>query len=187
MDEFWKIYEERLELCHRALQERHKRLEGTASDAAPILWQNGALARLDKGETIDALLHNGYSTLSLGYAGLYECVKYMTGHSHTDNGEGKDFGLKVMQKLNDKCNGWKAEENIDYSVYGTPIESTTYKFAKCLKNRFGIVEGITDRDYITNSYHVPVFEEIDAFEKLKLESEFQRLSPRRSYFLCRNT
>lgn len=187
MDEFWKIYEERLELCHRALQERHKRLEGTASDAAPILWQNGALARLDKGETIDALLHNGYSTLSLGYAGLYECVKYMTGHSHTDNGEGKEFGLKVMQKLNDKCNGWKAEENIDYSVYGTPIESTTYKFAKCLKNRFGIVEGITDRDYITNSYHVPVFEEIDAFEKLKLESEFQRLSPRRSYILCRNT
>ena len=187
MDEFWKIYEERLELCHRALQERHKRLEGTASDAAPILWQNGALARLDKGETIDALLHNGYSTLSLGYAGLYECVKYMTGHSHTDNGEGKDFGLKVMQKLNDKCNEWKAAENIDYSVYGTPIESTTYKFAKCLKNRFGIVEGITDRDYITNSYHVPVFEEIDAFEKLKLESEFQRLSPRRSYILCRNT
>ena len=187
MDEFWKIYEERLELCHRALQERHKRLEGTASDAAPILWQNGALARLDKGETIDALLHNGYSTLSLGYAGLYECVKYMTGHSHTDNGEGKEFGLKVMQKLNDKCNEWKAEENIDYSVYGTPIESTTYKFAKCLKNRFGIVEGITDRDYITNSYHVPVFEEIDAFSKLKLESEFQRLSPRRSYFLCRNS
>lgn len=187
MDEFWKIYEERLELCHRALQERHKRLEGTASDAAPILWQNGALARLDKGETIDALLHNGYSTLSLGYAGLYECVKYMTGHSHTDNGEGKEFGLKVMQKLNDKCNEWKAEENIDYSVYGTPIESTTYKFAKCLKNRFGIVEGITDRDYITNSYHVPVFEEIDAFEKLKLESKFQRLSPRRSYFLCRNS
>ena len=187
MDEFWKIYEERLELCHRALQERHKRLEGTASDAAPILWQNGALARLDKGETIDALLHNGYSTLSLGYAGLYECVKYMTGHSHTDNGEGKEFGLKVMQKLNDKCNEWKAAENIDYSVYGTPIESTTYKFAKCLKNRFGIVGGITDRDYITNSYHVPVFEEIDAFEKLKLESEFQRLSPRRSYFLCRNS
>ena len=187
MDEFWKIYEERLELCHRALQERHKRLEGTASDAAPILWQNGALARLDKGETIDALLHNGYSTLSLGYAGLYECVKYMTGHSHTDNGEGKEFGLKVMQKLNDKCNEWKAAENIDYSVYGTPIESTTYKFAKCLKNRFGIVGGITDRDYITNSYHVPVFEEIDAFEKLKLESKFQRLSPRRSYILCRNT
>ena len=187
MDEFWKIYDERLELCHRALQERHKRLEGTASDAAPILWQNGALARLDKGETIDALLHNGYSTLSLGYAGLYECVKYMTGHSHTDNGEGKEFGLKVMQKLNDKCNEWKAAENIDYSVYGTPIESTTYKFAKCLKNRFGIIEGITDRDYITNSYHVPVFEEIDAFSKLKLESEFQRLSPRRSYFLCRNS
>ena len=187
MDEFWKIYDERLELCHRALQERHKRLEGTASDAAPILWQYGALARLEKGETIDALLHNGYSTLSLGYAGLYECVKYMTGHSHTDNGEGKEFGLKVMQKLNDKCNKWKAEESIDYSVYGTPIESTTYKFAKCLKNRFGIIEGITDRDYITNSYHVPVFEEIDAFSKLKLESEFQRLSPRRSYILCRNS
>ena len=187
MDEFWKIYNERLELCHKALQERHKRLEGTASDAAPILWQNGALARLGKGETIDALLHNGYSTLSLGYAGLYECVKYMTGHSHTDNGEGKEFGLKVMQMLNDKCNEWKAEESIDYSVYGTPIESTTYKFAKCLKNRFGIIEGITDRDYITNSYHVPVFEEIDAFSKLKLESEFQRLSPRRSYFLCRNS
>ena len=187
MDEFWKIYNERLELCHKALQERHKRLEGTASDAAPILWQNGALARLRKGETIDALLHNGYSTLSLGYAGLYECVKYMTGHSHTDNGEGKEFGLKVMQMLNDKCNEWKAEESIDYSVYGTPIESTTYKFAKCLKNRFGIIEGITDRDYITNSYHVPVFEEIDAFSKLKLESEFQRLSPRRSYILCRNT
>ena len=185
MDEFWKIYEERLELCHRALQERHKRLEGTASDAAPILWQNGALARLEKGETIDALLHNGYSTLSLGYAGLYECVKYMTGYSHT--GEGKEFGLQVMQKLNDKCAEWKAAENIDYSVYGTPIESTTYKFAKCLKNRFGVVEGITDRDYITNSYHVPVFEEIDAFEKLKLESDFQRLSPRRSNLIYRNT
>lgn len=177
MDEFWKIYDERLELCHKALQERHKRLEGTASDAAPILWQNGALARLDKGETIDALLHNGYSTLSLGYAGLYECVKYMTGKSHTQEGEPKEFGLAVMQHLNDACAKWKAAENIDYSVYGTPIESTTYKFAKCLKNRFGIVEGITDRDYITNSYHVPVFEEIDAFDKLKLESEFQRLSP----------
>ena len=189
MNEFWKIYEERLELCHKALQERHKRLEGTASDAAPILWQNGALARLEKGETIDALLHNGYSTLSLGYAGLYECVKYMTGHSHT--GEGKEFGLQVMQKLNDKCAEWKAAENIDYSVYGTPIESTTYKFAKCLKQRFGedIFEQLDgkDRNYITNSYHVPVFEEIDAFEKLKLESDFQRLSPRRSYILCRNT
>ena len=189
MNEFWKIYEERLELCHKALQERHKRLEGTASDAAPILWQNGALARLEKGETIDALLHNGYSTLSLGYAGLYECVKYMTGHSHT--GEGKEFGLQVMQKLNDKCAEWKAAENIDYSVYGTPIESTTYKFAKCLKQRFGedVFEQLDgkDRNYITNSYHVPVFEEIDAFEKLKLESDFQRLSPRRSYILCRNT
>lgn len=175
MDEFWKIFEERLELCHKGLQCRHERLSGTMSDAAPILWQNGALARLEKGETIDSLLHNGYSTLSLGYAGLYECVKYMTGHSHT--GEGKEFGLAVMQKLNDKCNEWKAAENIDYSVYGTPIESTTYKFAKCLKNRFGEIKGITDKDYITNSYHVPVTEEIDAFEKLKLESEFQRLSP----------
>ena len=177
MDEFWKIFDERLELCHKALQCRHERLSGTVSDAAPILWQHGALARLDKGEKIDKLLHDGYSTLSLGYAGLYECVKYMTGRSHTDNGVGKEFGLKVMQHLNDKCNEWKAEENIDYSVYGSPIESTTYKFAKCLKNRFGEVEGITDRDYITNSYHVPVFEEIDAFDKLKLESEFQRLSP----------
>ena len=177
MDEFWKIFDERLELCHKALQCRHERLSGTVSDAAPILWQHGALARLNKGEKIDKLLHDGYSTISLGYAGLYECVKYMTGHSHTDNGEGKEFGLAVMQHLNDKCNEWKAEENIDYSVYGSPIESTTYKFAKCLKNRFGEVEGITDRDYITNSYHVPVFEEIDAFDKLKLESEFQRLSP----------
>ena len=177
MEEFWKIFDERLELCHKALQCRHERLSGTVSDAAPILWQHGALARLDKGEKIDKLLHDGYSTLSLGYAGLYECVKYMTGHSHTDNGVGKEFGLSVMQHLNDKCNEWKAEENIDYSVYGSPIESTTYKFSKCLKNRFGEVEGITDRDYITNSYHVPVFEEIDAFDKLKLESEFQRLSP----------
>lgn len=177
MDEFWKIFDERLELCHRALQCRHERLSGTLSDAAPILWQNGALARLEKGETIDKLLHNGYSTISLGYAGLYECVKYMTGHSHTDNGDGKEFGLKVMQHLNDKCNEWKAAEDIDYSVYGSPIESTTYKFAKSLKNRFGEIEGITDRDYVTNSYHVPVFEEIDAFDKLKLESEFQRLSP----------
>ena len=177
MDEFWKIFDERLELCHKALQCRHERLSGTVSDAAPILWQHGALARLDKGEKIDKLLENGYSTISLGYAGLYECVKYMTGHSHTDNGIGKEFGLAVMQHLNDKCNEWKAEENIDYSVYGSPIESTTYKFAKCLKNRFGEVEEITDRDYITNSYHVPVFEEIDAFDKLKLESEFQRLSP----------
>lgn len=177
MEKFWKIFDERLELCHRALQLRHKRLSNVASDVAPILWQNGALARLEEGESIHELLHHGYSTISLGYAGLYECVKYMTGHSHTDNGEGKEFGLKVMQKLNDKCKEWKEKEDIDYSVYGTPIESTTYKFAKCLKNRFGKIKGITDRDYITNSYHVPVFEEIDAFSKLKLESEFQELSP----------
>ncbi len=177
MDKFWEIFDERLELCHRALQVRHKRLSSALSDVAPILWQDGALARLEPGETIHELLHHGYSTISLGYAGLYECVKYMTGHSHTDNGEGKEFGLKVMQKLNDACKKWKEEEDIDYSVYGTPIESTTYKFAKCLKERFGTVEGITDRGYITNSYHVPVFEEIDAFTKLKLESEFQRLSP----------
>ena len=177
MDEFWKIFDERLELCHRALQIRHKRLSNATSDVAPILWQHGALARLEKGESIHELLHHGYSTISLGYAGLYECVKYMTGHSHTDNGEGKDFGLKVMQHLNDATAKWKKEEDIDYSVYGTPIESTTYKFARCLKERFGTVKGITDRNYITNSYHVPVFEEIDAFTKLKLESEFQRLSP----------
>ncbi len=174
---FWKIYDERLELCHRALQLRHQRLSKATSDVAPILWQHGALARLPKGASIHDLLHDGYSTISLGYAGLYECVKYVTGRSHTDNGKGKEFGLAVMQKLNDKCKEWKEKENIDYSVYGTPIESTTYKFAKCLKDRFGIVEGITDRDYITNSYHVPVFEDIDAFSKLKLESEFQRLSP----------
>ena len=177
VDLFWKIYEERLELCHRALQARHQRLSKATSDVAPILWQHGALARLKKGESIHDLLHGGYSTISLGYAGLYECVKYMTGNSHTDNGKGKDFALEVMQKMNDKCKEWKEKENIDYSVYGTPIESTTYKFAKCLKDRFGVVEGITDRNYITNSYHVPVFEEIDAFSKLKLESEFQRLSP----------
>lgn len=177
MDQFWKIFEDRLELCHRALQIRHKRLSKATSDVAPILWQHGALARLKKGESIHDLLHGGYSTISLGYAGLYECVKFMTGSSHTDNGKGKEFGLAVMRKMNDKCNEWKAAEDIDYSVYGTPIESTTYKFAKGLKKRFGTVEGITDRDYITNSYHVPVFEEIDAFEKLKLESEFQRLSP----------
>ena len=177
MDLFWTIFDERLELCHRALQIRHKRLSKVTSDVAPILWQHGALARLDKGESIHDLLHNGYSTISLGYAGLYECVKYMTGHSHTDGGKGKEFGLAVMQHLNDACNKWKEEENIDYSVYGTPIESTTYKFAKCLKERFGVIKGITDRDYITNSYHVPVFEEIDAFTKLSLESEFQRLSP----------
>ena len=176
-DKFWKIFDERLELCHKALKIRHERLAKATSDVAPILWQHGALARLGKGESIHPLLHGGYSTISLGYAGLYECVKYMTGHSHTDNGKGKDFGLKVMQKLNDSCKKWKAEEDIDYSVYGTPIESTTYKFAKCLKKRFGTIKGITDKNYITNSYHVPVFEEIDAFSKLKLESEFQALSP----------
>ena len=176
-DKFWKIFDERLELCHKALQIRHKRLSNVTSDVAPILWQHGALARLEKGESIHELLHHGYSTISLGYAGLYECVKYMTGHSHTDNGEGKDFGLEVMQHLNDAAKKWKQEEDIDYSVYGTPIESTTYKFAKCLQKRFGIVKGINDRGYITNSYHVPVFEEIDAFSKLKLESEFQQLSP----------
>ena len=176
-DKFWNIYEERLELCHRALQARHERLSHALSDVAPVLWQHGALARLEKGQSIHDLLHNGYSTISLGYAGLYECTKYMTGHSHTDNGEGKEFALKVMQKMNDKCKEWKEKENIDYSVYGTPIESTTYKFAKCLKNRFGTIEGVTDKNYITNSYHVPVFEEIDAFSKLKLESEFQELSP----------
>ena len=177
MEDFWKIFDERLELCHRALQIRHKRLSKVTSDVAPILWQHGALARLKKGESIHELLHHGYSTISLGYAGLYECVKYMTGKSHTDNGEAKEFALKVMQRLNDKCKEWKEAEDIDYSVYGTPIESTTYKFAKCLKERFGVIKGITDRDYITNSYHVPVFEEIDAFTKLKLESEFQKLSP----------
>jgi len=177
MELFWKILDERLDLCHKALQIRHKRLSNATSDIAPILWQNGALARLDKGESIHELLHHGYSTISLGYAGLYECVKYMTGHSHTDNGEGKEFGLKVLQRLNDACKEWKQAEDIDYSVYGTPIESTTYKFAKALRERFGVIRGITDRDYITNSYHVPVFEEIDAFTKLKLESEFQKLSP----------
>lgn len=175
-DLFWKVFDERLELCHRALQLRHKRLSNAISDCAPILWQHGALARLQKGQSIHDLLHNGYSTISLGYAGLYECVKAMTGVSHT-SATGKEFGLAVMQRMNDKCASWKKEENIDYSVYGTPIESTTYKFAKCLKERFGVIKGITDRDYITNSYHVPVFEEIDAFTKLKLESEFQRLSP----------
>ena len=177
MDKFWEIFDERLELCHKALQIRHKRLSNVTSDVAPILWQHGALARLDKGESIHELLHHGYSTISLGYAGLYECVKYMTGDSHTDNGEGKDFALKVMQHLNDAANKWKKEEDIDYSVYGTPIESTTYKFARCLRERFGTIKGITDKNYITNSYHVPVFEEIDAFSKLKLESEFQKLSP----------
>lgn len=177
IETFWDIFDERTELCHKALQMRHKRLEGTPADVAPILWRYGALARLEKGETIDRLLHNGYSTLSLGYAGLYECVKYMTGKSHADGDNGEKFGLEVMQALNDKCNKWKNEENIDYSLYGSPIESTTYKFAKCLKKRFGIVEGITDRDYITNSYHVPVFEKIDPFTKLSIESKFQKLSP----------
>ncbi len=177
MERFWKILDERLELCHEALQIRHERLAKATSDVAPILWQHGALARLQKGQSIHELLHGGYSTISLGYAGLYECVKYMTDHSHTDNGEGKKFGLAVLQHLNDKCAEWKAAEDIAYSVYGTPIESTTYKFAKNLKRRFGEIKGITDRNYITNSYHVPVFEEIDAFSKLKLESEFQRLSP----------
>ncbi len=176
-DLFWKVFDDRLELCHKALQIRHKRLSGATSDVAPILWQHGALARLGKGESIHDLLHGGYSTISLGYAGLYECVKAMTDHSHTDNGVGKEFGLKVMKHMVDKCNEWKEAENIDYSLYGTPIESTTYKFAKNLRKRFGTIEGITDRDYITNSYHVPVFEEIDAFTKLKLESEFQALSP----------
>ena len=175
-DKFWKIFDERLELCHRALQYRHNRLKGTLSDAAPILWQYGALARLKKGEPIDKLLYGGYSTISLGYAGLYECCKYMTGKSHTDPAA-KPFALSVMQHMNDKCNEWKNAENIDYSLYGTPLESTTYKFAKCLQKRFGIVPGITDRNYITNSYHVHVTEQIDAFTKLKFESEFQRLSP----------
>ena len=175
-EKFWKIFDERLALCHRALQARHKRLLGTPSDAAPILWQYGALARLKKGEKIDKLLFGGYSTISLGYAGLYECVKYMTGKSHTDAGA-KPFALSVMQHMNDKCNEWKKAENIDYSLYGTPLESTTYKFAKCLQKRFGIVPGITDKNYITNSYHVHVSEQIDAFTKLKFESDFQRLSP----------
>ena len=175
-DKFWKIFDERLALCHRALQARHKRLLGTPSDAAPILWQYGALARLKKGEKIDKLLFGGYSTISLGYAGLYECVKYMTGKSHTDAGA-KPFALSVMQHMNDKCNEWKKAENMDYSLYGTPLESTTYKFAKCLQKRFGIVKGITDKNYITNSYHVHVSEPIDAFTKLKFEADFQRLSP----------
>ena len=176
MTKFWKIFDERLDLCHRALQCRHNRLKGTLSDAAPILWQHGALARLKKGEKIDRLLFDGYSTISLGYAGLYECTKYMTGKSHTDD-EGKPFALSVMQYMNDACAKWKSEENIDYSIYGTPLESTTYKFAKCLQKRFGIIPGVTDRNYITNSYHVHVSEEIDAFTKLKFESEFQALSP----------
>ena len=175
-EKFWKIFDERLDLCHRALQARHKRLLGTPSDAAPILWQYGALARLKKGEKIDKLLFGGYSTISLGYAGLYECVKYMTGKSHTDP-DAKPFALSIMQYMNDKCTEWKEAENIDYSLYGTPLESTTYKFAKCLQKRFGIIPDVTDHDYITNSYHVNVREHIDAFTKLKFESEFQKLSP----------
>lgn len=187
IDKFWELFEERTELCHRGLQCRIDRLKGTKSDVAPILWQYGALARLKKGETIDKLLYNGYATISLGYAGLYECVKYMIGDSHTEP-KGKEFGLKVMQALNDKCSKWKEEENIDYSLYGSPIESTTYTFAKALKKRFGIIKGITDKDYITNSYHVPVFEKIDPFDKLSLESEFQKLSPGGaiSYIECAN-
>ena len=176
LDKFWKIFEDRLELCHRALLCRHERLKGTLSDAAPILWQYGACARLKKGETIDKLLYNGYSTISLGYAGLYECVKYMTGKSHTDP-SATPFALAIMQKMNDKCKEWKTAENIDYSLYGTPLESTTYKFAKCLQKRFGVIKGITDKGYITNSYHVNVTEEIDAFTKLKFEAQFQHLSP----------
>ena len=177
LEKFWKIMDERLELCHKGLKTRYERLSHATSDVAPILWQNGALARLPKGASLKPLLHGGYSTISLGYAGLYECVKYMTGDSHTDGAKGEEFGLKVMQYLNDKCAQWKQEENMDYSVYGTPIESTTYKFSKCLQKRFGKIEGITDRGYITNSYHVPVFEKIDAFKKLSIESKFQRLSP----------
>ena len=178
MDKFWKIFDERLELCYRALMCRHNRLKGTLSDAAPILWQYGALARLEKGEKIDKLLYGGYSTISLGYAGLYECTRYMTGKSHTDDeGGGKAFALSVMQHLNDACDKWKKQENIDFSIYGTPLESTTYKFAKCLQKRFGIIKGVTDKNYITNSYHVHVSEPIDAFTKLKFASEFQRLSP----------
>ena len=173
---FWELLDERLELCHTALRCRHERLKGTLSDAAPILWQHGALARLKKGETIDRLLNGGYSTISLGYAGLYECVRYMTGHSHTDK-EATPFALAIMQRMNDRCSEWKAAEDIDYSLYGTPLESIIYKFAKCLQRRFGLVEGINDHGYITNSYHVNVRENIDAFTKLKFESEFQRLSP----------
>ena len=176
MDKFWQIFDERLELCYKGLLCRHERLKGTLSDAAPILWQYGALARLPKGEPIDKLLYGGYSTISLGYAGLYECVKYMTGRSHTDE-EAKPFALQVMQHMNDACKGWKEKHNIDFSLYGTPLESTTYKFAKCLQQRFGIIPGITDRSYITNSYHVHVTEEIDAFTKLRFEAEFQQLSP----------
>ena len=176
INEFWKIFDERLELCHRALRYRHERLLGTKSDVAPILWQHGALARLEKGETINELLYHGYSTISLGYAALYECVYYMTGKSHT-NKEAKPFALQIMQHMNDACNKWKKEEDIDYSVYGTPIESVTYKFAKCLKEKFGIIPEVTDHNYITNSYHINVREKIDAFTKLAKEAEFQKLSP----------
>ena len=176
MDKFWKIFDDRLELCKRALMCRHYRLKGTPSDVAPILWQHGALARLKKGEKIDELLHGGYSTISLGYAGLCECVRYMTGKSHTDPAA-TPFALEVMQHMNDVCAKWKEEQNVDFSLYGTPLESTTYKFAKCLQKRFGIIPGVTDRNYITNSYHVHVTEEIDAFDKLKFESQFQKLSP----------
>ena len=175
-DKFWKIMDDRLDLCYRALKCRHERLKGTISDVAPILWQYGALARLKKGETIDKLLYNGYSTISLGYAGLYECVRYMTGKSHTDD-EANPFAIQLMQYMNDACLKWKAKDNIDFSLYGTPLESTTYKFAKCLQKRFGVIPGITDKNYITNSYHVHVTEPIDAFTKLKFESEFQALSP----------
>lgn len=187
-NEFWRIFDERTELCHKALKIRHQRLRGTKSDVAPILWQHGAFARLKKGEPIDKLLFGGYSTLSLGYAGLAECVKYMTGHYHCDEGIGEKFGLEVMQALNDKCSQWKIDENIDYSLYGTPLEATTEKFAKKLKERFGIIEGVTDRTYITNSYHIPVFIHIDAFEKLRIEAKFQRLSPGGSisYIECPN-
>ena len=177
MDKFWTLFEDRTELCHKALRIRHERLLGTPSNVSPILWRYGALARLENGETIDKLLYDGYSTISLGYAGLYECVKYMTGCSHSDESVGEQFGLEVMQRLNDKCNQWKASENIDYSLYGTPLESTTEKFARKIRDRFGEIEGITDRKYVTNSYHIPVFENIDAFEKLRIESKFQKLSP----------
>lgn len=177
LDLFWELFEERTELCHKALRFRHERLLGTLSDVAPILWQDGALARLDMHEPIDELLRHNYSTISLGYAGLFECVKYMTGKSHTDGAEGEAFALKVMQFMNDKCAQWKKAEDIGYSVYGSPIESTTYKFAKCLRERFGVIEGITDYDYITNSYHVNVRENIDPFKKLDIESKFQKLSP----------
>ena len=177
MDEFWKIFDDRLELCHKTLQIRHKRLSKVTSDAAPILWQYGALARFEKDESIHELLHHGYSTISLGYAGLYECVKYMTGHSHSDNGEGYEFAIKVMNHLNDACSRWSSEEDIDYVVFGTPNSSTSYRFAKCLREKFGKIKGITDRDYITISYHIPEFEEVDVFNRLKIESEFQKLSP----------